>query len=119
MASLSMAMPVKPGKSAELRSFVDEVLGVRRAEFEASEKRIGITREGWYFQPTPMGDLAIVWVEADDPMTSLGSFIRSQDPFDAWFKAQVLDITGVDLNEAPEGGPEVLMDWSAPASVRS
>lgn len=119
MASLSMAMPVKPGKSSDLRSFVDEVLGARRAEFEASEKRIGITREGWYFQPSPMGDLVIVWVEADDPMTSLGSFIQSQDPFDTWFKAQVLDITGVDLNQAPEGGPEVLMDWSAPARVGS
>lgn len=117
MASLSMAMPVKSGKSDKLRAFVDEVLGPRRSEFEASEKRIGITREGWYFQPTPMGDLVIVWVEADDPMTSLGRFIQSQEPFDTWFKAEVLDITGVDLNTAPTVGPEVLMDWSAPARV--
>src|SRR5437764_874399 len=119
MASLSMAMPVKSGKSGQLRSFVNDVLGARRAEFEASEKRIGITREGWYFQPSPMGDLAIVWVEAADPMTSLGSFIQSQELFDSWFKAQVLDITGVDLNQAPERGPAVLMDWSAPARVGS
>lgn len=117
MASLSMAMPVKPGKVEGLRSFTAEVLGTRRAAFEASEKQCGITRECWYLQPSPMGDLMLIWVEADDPERSLGSFIQSQDDFDLWFKSQLLDITGVDLNRAPEGVPEVLMDWSATARV--
>lgn len=117
MASISMAIPVKPGKSDELRSFTEEVLGPRRAAFEASEKRIGITREGWYLQPSPMGDLMIIWVEADDPMTAVGGFIQSRDDFDTWCKARILDLTGVDFENPPEGAPEVLMDWSATARV--
>ena len=113
MATISMALPVLPGKSGDLRKFCGEVTGARRAEFEASEKRIGLTREGWYFQPTPMGDLAIIWVEGNDPIASLVSFVGSQEPFDRWFKEEVKGITGVDLNEPPAALPEVLFDWSA------
>ncbi|MBO0703008.1 MAG: hypothetical protein J2P38_08760 [Candidatus Dormibacteraeota bacterium] len=119
MASLSMAMPVKPGKSDQLRSFAGEVLGTRRAAFEESEQRVGIAREGWYLQASAMGDLMIIWVEADDPGAALAGFIQSQDTFDTWFKTQLLDITGVDLNDAPADVPEVLMDWSATARVAS
>jgi hypothetical protein len=115
MASLSMALPVKPGQADRLRAFCQEVVGSRRSEFETSEQRIGLTREGWYLHQTPMGDLAIVWVEGPDPGAALASFVQSQESFDVWFKEEVAEITGVDLNQPPESMPEVLFDWSAPS----
>ena len=113
MASLSLALPVKPGQSNRLRDFAQEVVGRRRQEFEASEQRIGLTREGWYLQPTPMGELVIIWVEGSDPAAALSSFVQSQESFDVWFKQEVEQITGVDLNQPPDKMPEVLFDWSA------
>jgi hypothetical protein len=113
MSSLSMALPVKPDQVDRLKAFCREVVGSRRSEFEKSEQRIGLSREGWYLQRTPMGDLAIIWVEGPDPEASLASFVQSQEPFDAWFKQQVVEITGVDLNQPPDDMPDVLFDWSA------
>jgi hypothetical protein len=116
MTSLAMALPVKPGKAGQLRALTNELLGARRQEFEASERRIGLTREGQYLQPSPMGDLLLIWVEGADVMASLTSFVQSFEPVDAWWKEQLLDITGVDLNQPPEAAPEVLLDWSAPGA---
>lgn len=116
--SLAMAMPVQPGKADQLRGVRDELTGARRDEFEQSEGRFGIALEGWYLQPSPMGDLFLLWAEADDPMAAFTAFIQSRDPFDVWSKEQMLDITGIDFDEPPGGVPEVLMDWPAPAGVR-
>ncbi len=118
MASMSMALPVKSGKTDRLRGFCREVVGERLREFAASEERLGLTREAWYLHPTPMGDLAIVWVEGDDPIKALVTFVQSQDRFDRWFKAEILDITGVDLNTPPAQVPERLYDWTAAVGVR-
>jgi hypothetical protein len=116
MATIAMALPILSGKSDGVREFMSEVAGPKLAEFETSEARIGIVREGWFLQPTPMGDLAVVHAEGDDPVASLGAFIASDDPFDVWFKQQILELTGVDLTQA--GPPiETLLDWNAPARV--
>lgn len=113
MASMSMALPVKPGKREALKAFCKTTTGEKLADFEASERRVGLTREAWYLNQTPMGDLAIVWVEGSDPIEALVNFVKSREPFDVWFKEQVLDITGVDLNQPPPALPERLYDWSA------
>jgi hypothetical protein len=55
MASMSMALPVKPGQREALKAFCKATVGEKLAEFEKSEKRIGLTREGWYLNQTPMG----------------------------------------------------------------
>lgn len=113
MATISMALPILPGQAARYRSFCKEFSGPRRDDFAASEGRIGITRETWTLQPTPMGDLAIVWAEARDPLAALGAFVASQHQFDTWFMDEVKAWSGVDLREPPEAFPEVLVDWSA------
>lgn len=113
MASLAMALPVKPGQADRLRAFCEEVVGSRKSEFEATEQRIGLTREEWYLQRTPMGDLAIVRVEGLDPRAALARFAQSEEPFDVWFKQEVAEITSVDPNQPPEDMTEVLFDWSA------
>jgi hypothetical protein len=113
LASLATALAVKPGQTDRLRAFCKEVIGSRRSEFEATERRIGLTREGWYLQRTPTGDLAIIWVEGPDPRAALALFAQSEEPFDAWFKREAAEITSVDPNHLPEDMAEVLFDWSA------
>ncbi|HZT06413.1 MAG TPA: hypothetical protein VFC51_05240 [Chloroflexota bacterium] len=114
MASIAFAFPLLPGKADAGRRFAAEVLGPRRREWEESERRLGITRENWYLQPSPNGDMVIVYFEASDPAQSLGAFSQSQAPFDLWFKQQVQDLCGVDMNQPPAGPPpEAFFEWSA------
>ena len=38
----------------------------RDAEFDASEKRLGIPKEVWAFGPSPKGSMVVIYFEADD-----------------------------------------------------
>ena len=66
-----------------------------------SEARLGIPREYWFIAENPGGDLLIGYFDAQDANAALGAFIQSQDEFDLWFKAQIKDATGLDLNNPP------------------
>ena len=51
--------------------------------------------------------------------SALQSFVASRDEFDLWFKAQMLAVTGVDLNNPPEGlaPAELLSHYEAAAAA--
>ena len=86
----------------------------RRAEFGASQTRVGITKEEWAFQKTPMGALILVRFESPDPGASLAGFGQSQDPFDVWSRGRIKAITGVDMSApSDEPLPEILLEWTA------
>jgi hypothetical protein len=114
MASLASAFPILPGKTAAWKQFVQELMGARRQEFEASRRRLGTTTERAYLQSTPQGDIAVVYLEADDVAAVLQGLGSSQDPFDVWFREQVKAIHGLDLSQPPAGPlPEIAVDWQA------
>lgn len=113
MPSLASAFPILPGKLDAWREFTTQ-LRARSAEHAASRRRLGMTVERAYYQPTPHGDMAIVYLEADDIGQALQGLGGSQDPFDVWFREQVQDIHGVDLGAPPAGPlPEMTFDWQA------
>src|SRR5215471_18307410 len=97
------ALPILEGKSAAARAFLAELEGTRKADYAASEQRLAITKEVWAIQNTQMGELFVVFFQAPDIPAAVGQFVRSQDAFDMWFKAQVKDATSVDLNVPPPG----------------
>ncbi|MFQ5854323.1 MAG: hypothetical protein ACE5LU_01580 [Anaerolineae bacterium] len=113
MASLALTIPILPGKTEEFRAFVQEALGPRRAELDASGRKHGLDRQLIWVQPTPQGDVLIVYLEGDDPVKSNDSFVASQDPFDVWWKERIQAITGVDFNQPPPGLPELVFNWQA------
>ncbi|MEO5841823.1 MAG: hypothetical protein ABIQ73_14715 [Acidimicrobiales bacterium] len=95
--------PIQPGKEDDARAFAAEAVGARRSEYEAQLKRGGITRETWALQETPMGSFMLVWFEGDVEKTFTDLATDDSD-HGKWFRARVLDVTGVDLG-APAGGP--------------
>jgi hypothetical protein len=105
MDHICLAMPLLPGKAGDARTFFQQLDRSKHAEFDASERRIGITKEIWYLAPLPTGDQVIGYIEADDFNRALHSFVASRDPFDMWFKEQMLAITGLDLNNPPPMTP--------------
>ena len=113
MAVFNGVFPIQAGKEEDARAFAAESLGARRSDFEAHLARAGITRETWTLQETPMGSLMVVWFDGDveKAFTDLAT---DDSEFMTWFRAQVLDVTGVDLATPSDGPPPaVLVDYRA------
>jgi hypothetical protein len=115
MDHICMVVPVLPGKSAAARAFMHQLDGARRGEYDASERRIGVSKEVWFLASLPSGDQMIGYLESADFNRALTMFIGSRDPFDMWFKAEVQGATGLDLNNPPAdlGPAELLSNYSA------
>jgi hypothetical protein len=114
MEQVCLVVPVRDGHADDARDFMRELEASRKPEYARSEERIGITKEVWFLAGTPGGDALVGYMETDDFANALGSFSRSQDDFDLWFKRRMADCTGVDLNDPPAMTlPELLSHYSA------
>lgn len=100
MDHVCFALHLLPGKTEGARSFMRE-LDERYAEYAFSEQRIGITKESWYLQHTPRGDVLLAYLESPDLTCALKRFSESKDEFELWFKKRLAEATGVDLNDQP------------------
>ena len=108
------ALPIQAGKTEAARGFLRELEGARKEQYAASERRLGLTKEVWAIQVSPTGDLFAVYFEGEDIGRAFGQFAASRDEFDAWFKRQVRETTGADLDTPPTGPmSEVLSRYEA------
>ncbi|MEO6397907.1 MAG: hypothetical protein ABIP13_05530 [Tepidiformaceae bacterium] len=112
MAAFNSAFPILPGKTETARSFASAITGSRSEEFKAMQSRAGTTRETWSLQETPAGDSMLVWFEGDVEK-AFGDLATATDDFTVWFRGQIKEVTGLDMSEPAEGGPEMLLDWNA------
>ena len=113
MGVFNGVFPIQAGKEEDARAFAAETFGARRQDYEAHLARGGITRETWALQETPMGSLMIVWFEGDVEK-AFADLATDESEYMKWFRAQVLDVTGVDLGSPPDGPPPaVLIDYRA------
>lgn len=111
--SIAFTVPILPGKTERDREVMRSCWqGERQADHQASRRRMGITRESVWLQPTPGGDVAIVFFEADELAGAFDGLATSQDPFDAFFREYVLDVHGVDLTQGFPP-PEQVLDHRA------
>ena len=108
MPMMAVAFPILPGKTPEWRSFMAELNGPRRAEFEASRHAAGV-HERTFLQSTPMGDLVIVTLEGDDPEHAFGRMMSATDAFTTWFLERAKAIHGLDPSVLSTGSPSSLV----------
>jgi hypothetical protein len=108
MAVFNGAFPIQAGKEEDARAFAAETSGARRPDFEAHLTRVGITRETWTVQETPMGSLMLVWFDGDVEK-AFADLATNDSEYMTWFRAQVLDVTGVDLATPPDGPPPAVV----------
>lgn len=114
MTSSAFIIPILPGMVERDREFGAEVTGPRRAEYEASRARLGITREQVWQQETPEGTVTIVYLEADDVEQALAGIGSSQEPFDVWWREQIVEIHGIDPAQPVAGPPNLqIIDFIA------
>jgi len=114
MAVFNGAFPVLPGKEDKVRAFAKECAGPRKRQFDEGQSRVGTTRETWALQPTPAGSFVLVWFDGDVD-AAFEDLATAQDEFSIWFRAQIEEITGVDMSQPPEEGsaPEMIFEWEA------
>ena len=101
MGTIAFAAPIMPGKVDVHRELCESFAGPRKAEYDASRKALGITKELVWHQQTPNGTLAVVVIEADDVATVFQRMATADTPFDKEFAQQVAEIHGMDLNAPP------------------
>ena len=112
MASLGMALPLLPGKTESWKRWTQEMAGPRLSEYQASRQHLGITREASFLQQTPQGDMAVLYIEAEDIIRVFQGLASSQEPFDVLFRQRTQEFFGFDLTQPPPGPlPETVFDW--------
>ncbi len=114
MQRVVRAFPVLPGQEAAVRKFAAEA-SARAAEAAEMHQAFGVSHESWHLQQTPSGLVVIVITEVSGrPVASAASdYAASTAPFGAWFKQQVLDVSGIDPAREPLGPPTTcIYNWS-------
>jgi hypothetical protein len=107
---MAVAFPILPGKTPAWRTWMEEVNGPHREEFDESRRRAGV-HERTFLQSTPMGDLVIVTLEGDDPGEAFGKMMGATDAFTTWFLAHATEIHGIDPSSvATASPPELIVD---------
>lgn len=106
----AIAIPVMPGKTEQVRKFTKTLMNEKNQEFKNSRKNLGIIERS-FLQSTPHGDMIIVTLEGENAAEAFTKFGQGSDSFTQWFRQQVKEIHGVDLNAPPPGPmPELVAD---------
>lgn len=112
MPTIIRAFPVIVGKD-EFLKFIEELTHKRASAVDAFYKRFGVSREVVFWQDTPHGAQIMVFTEVEDLTEIPEVYARADEPFESWFKQEILRLTGVDLNQMPLGLPsEKVFEWA-------
>jgi hypothetical protein len=111
MQSIAFTCPLLVGQTDAIRiSLASCWVGWRNEAYQDARRRAGIVREAVWIQHASGGDVAIVYLEADDLATAFRIFATSPEPFDRWFRDHVRQVHGVALEEGITT-PELVLDF--------
>jgi len=109
MDEISMMFPVLPGKREALVAFANTLMRERKAELDIAQGSVQV--ENWYLQPTPFGDFVVVHFVAPSVPAVFAALAVDTGEFETWYRAQILDITGIDLANPPGELPARIFQW--------
>lgn len=111
MQSVAFAFPLLPGQTeADRIALASCWSGARKEAYQDARRRAGIIREAVWIQPAPGGDVAVVYLEADDLTAAFTVLATSAEPFDRWFRDHVRQVHGIALGEGLTA-PELVLDF--------
>ena len=89
---MALAAPLAPGKTDAASNWAKEAFERRRDELTQSRLRLNQTREEVFLNRTPMGDIAVIYLEGEDPERANTQFAASQELYDRWFKDRLKEL---------------------------
>jgi hypothetical protein len=108
---VAFAVPVLPGQVDAARAALASCQsGARTEGYQDARRRAGIIREAVWIQPGPGGDVAVVYLEADDLAAAFTLLGTSAEPFDRWFRGHARQVHGIALEEGFTA-PELVLDY--------
>jgi hypothetical protein len=111
MPSIAFACPLLVGQTDAHRTALASCwVGARKEAYQDARRRAGIVREAIWIQATAVGDLAVVYLEADDLATAFRILTTSSEPFDRWYRDHVGHVHSVPLDERGTT-PELVLDF--------
>ena len=106
----AFAAPLIPGKLDAWESFVGELNGSRKADFDDFNSRYGLTQHEAFLQENPDGSHLVVVVVDGPGADSFQSRVGASDhPFDQWFVDSVAEAHGMDLRGPVPPMPKQLL----------
>ena len=106
MDYICWVVPVIPGRTDAARAYCESLEKERRAEYEASEREIGIDRELFFLWHGPAGDYIVLYMDGADMTDALKKWADHEGPFETWGKAQWATFSD------PKDWPEPI--WAGP-----
>ena len=101
---VTISARIYPTRSREtVIEFANE-LRARSNETRAFYEGFGVPREVWFLQDTNEEPI-VIGVTALGQPERVQEYAETTEPFAAWFKQRVIDVTGVDPNVTPLGPP--------------
>jgi hypothetical protein len=111
MQCVAFAVPLLPGQTEAARAALASCWsGARKEAYQDARRRAGIIREAVWIQPGPGGDVAVVYLEADDLATAFTIWGTSAEPFDRWFRGHVSQVHGTAWDDG-FAAPELVLDY--------
>lgn len=109
MQSVAFGVPVPPGKTAAIKSFVEELLSDKHDHFHTHRKGRGASRITVYHQMWPVEQF-IVYMEATNLEKAMGVHDPSHE-FESWFAKKWEELSGHHPDKITHEIAEVVMDW--------
>jgi hypothetical protein len=121
MDRVCIIFPILPGKTDAAREFMRALETERKTDLARSNQSVGMTREVWFLATGPAGDQLIGYAEMADFNRVIAEVAESRDEFDTWYKRQLAEVTGVDMNNPPPDLQplELLTSYAVEEAVRS
>lgn len=112
-----MAMILAPLPAAKVdawKSFMTEMTGPKKAEFDDFNRRHGLTKHEAWLAETPAGTFIVAIHEGPGSAELIPKIAQSSNAFDKWFASKLTEIHGMDLTKPPPGPmPERKLSWNA------
>jgi hypothetical protein len=100
MQSVAFAVPLLPGQAEPNRIALAACqAGARKEAYQDARRCAGIIREAVWIQPGPGGDVAVIYLEADDLAAACTILRTSAEPFDRWFRDHLCQVHGIALED--------------------
>ena len=111
MHSVAFAVRLLPGQAEAVRvALASCQAGACKEASPAARRRAGTIRDAVGIPPAPGGDVAVVYLEADDLAAAFTVLGTSTEPFDRWFRDHVRQVHGIAW-EAGFTAPELVLDY--------